>query len=212
VSAQQLRRRTVTDRNSVLLEQFVRQCQCALARPAQRRLGIAPRHWIDELLQRGPYLWMRHFVRALASAASNVDDILAPGTLTRFVPPLSHRADCQAGGAGHRRDAPASVPAHNRRARSSIVAFSRRHFCRTNFSAFTPNVDHDASILSIGSAYFRVRFDRLGRSGALSAKRAHLSDIRLASLDRHAAGDRQLGSSEPIGPNMKIALTQTARS
>ena len=67
VLAQQLGHRLVADADAVLREQLRGQRVRALARPAQRRLRVATRDRIDELLQRRPHLGMHDLVRSLAA-------------------------------------------------------------------------------------------------------------------------------------------------
>jgi len=102
VIAQQLGHRPVTDPNAVLMEQLAGQHLRALACPPQRRLRVTPSDRIDELLQRGPHLRMHDLIGALAAAATDIDDILGPRTRPSLVPPLAHRADCQARRARYR--------------------------------------------------------------------------------------------------------------
>jgi hypothetical protein len=46
---------------------------------------------------------MNDLVRPFASASPHVDDVLAPRPGSRFVPTLSHRADCKPRRSRHRR-------------------------------------------------------------------------------------------------------------
>ncbi len=101
VLAQQLGHGLVADPDAVLREQLRGQRVRALARPPQRRLRVAARDRIDELLQRRPHLGMRDLVRSFAGAASNLDDVLGPGACASLVAPLAHRADRHAGRARH---------------------------------------------------------------------------------------------------------------
>lgn len=66
VLAKQLGHGLVADLDAVLDEKLARQCDCALARPTQRRLRIAACERIDELLECRPHLRVQLFIRALA--------------------------------------------------------------------------------------------------------------------------------------------------
>src|SRR6266568_599448 len=145
--------RPVADLDVVLREQFLGQHHRALARPAQRRLGVAACDRVDELLERGPHLGVQDFERSLAGTTPNLDDVLGPRARASSRPLRTVLIAIPVARATMATPpypiAPASVPAQSRRARSSMVAFSRRHFSRTVFSGFTAEVDHAGQILSI---------------------------------------------------------------
>src|SRR5882762_6094393 len=101
VGAKQLGYRLVTDPNAALPEQFGGQHGRALARPPQRRVRVAPRDRIDELVQPGPHLRMRDFVRSFTGTPPNLDDVLEPRAGAGLIPSLPHRADRQASRARH---------------------------------------------------------------------------------------------------------------
>src|SRR6266568_6316523 len=93
--------RPVADLDVVLREQFLGQHHRALARPAQRRLGVAACDRVDELLERGPHLGVQDFERSLAGTTPNLDDVLGPRARACLVSTLAHRADRHSGRARH---------------------------------------------------------------------------------------------------------------
>jgi hypothetical protein len=75
VLAQQLGHGPVADLDA-LLEERVGQGERALARPAQRPLGITSGNRIDELLKGGPHVGPENLEWPLSARASDPDHIL----------------------------------------------------------------------------------------------------------------------------------------
>src|SRR5450432_688024 len=176
VFLQQLRDCLVADANPEPREHLGRQHVRALACPPQRRLRVAPRHRIDELLQRGPHLRMRDFVRSLPRAAPNLDDVRRPRTGACLVPALANRADRHAGRARHRGHAavpdrarlgacpqPPRSLIHGRLQQAPLLAnrLLRVHCERRS---------RRAAPCRSPEIHFGTRLDRLTHSGALRAR------------------------------------------
>jgi len=109
VILQQLGDGLVADANAVQLEQRGRQRRGALTRPAQRRLRVAARDRLDELLQPRPRFGMLLLVGTLPGTfAPNANDVAPFDPAARFVSARPHRADRQP---GHTRDHRDATPA-----------------------------------------------------------------------------------------------------
>ena len=174
---QQLRDRLVTHAYAVPDEHLASEQVRALARPPQRRLRVAARRGVDQILQLRPRIRLLDLEGSpSATLATNLHQVIATRTSTSLVPSLSNRADRKARRTCHgghatppnriglgARPQPTRALVHRRLQQAPLLADESLNLHAKRRSCRRDPVDP-----------LSCRFDRIVRPRALTARRLRL--------------------------------------